>query len=83
MNQPKLAMDNEKISEATSQSTSQSTSHYTEITSWEDKDLNLKDTLLRGIYSYGFEKPSSIQKKAVMPFIYGINGKRKENQYPC
>lgn len=53
-------------------------SHYSEITSWEDKDLNLKDKLLRGIYAYGFEKPSSIQKKAVMPFIYGINGKRKD-----
>jgi superfamily II DNA/RNA helicase len=70
MNQTKLKMDNEKISE--------SMSHYAEISSWEDKDLNLKDTLLRGIYSYGFEKPSSIQKKSVMPFIYGINGKRKD-----
>src|SRR3990172_9324046 len=30
--------------------------------------LNLKDTLLRGIYSYGFEAPSRIQGKAI-PFI--------------
>ena len=34
-----------------------------EISSWEDEKLDLKDNLLRGIYSYGFEQPSSIQKK--------------------
>ena len=28
-------------------------------------DLNLKDNLLRGIYSYGFENPSPIQGKAI------------------
>tara|TARA_B110001450_G_scaffold134625_1_gene126408 strand:+ start:4173 stop:5435 length:1263 start_codon:yes stop_codon:yes gene_type:complete len=72
-------MNNGKTNYSADDSTDDSTvSHYNEITSWEDKDLNLKDKLLRGIYSYGFEKPSSIQKKAVMPFIYGINGKRKD-----
>lgn len=40
-----------------------------EISSWEDEKLNLKDNLLRGIYAYGFEKPSSIQKKAMYPLI--------------
>lgn len=34
-------------------------------------DMNLKDNLLRGIYSYGFEKPSAIQKKAIMPCVQG------------
>ena len=29
------------------------------------EDLSLKDTLLRGIYSYGFEVPSAIQSKSV------------------
>ena len=48
------------------------------IETWEDPELDLKNELLRGIYAYGFEKPSSIQKKAVMPFIYGINGKRRD-----
>lgn len=33
--------------------------------------MNLKDTLLRGIYAYGFEKPSVIQQKAIMPIISG------------
>ena len=28
-------------------------------------DLNLKDKLLRGVYSYGFENPSAIQNKSV------------------
>lgn len=34
-------------------------------------DLNLKENLLRGIYSMGFEKPSAIQQKAIMPIING------------
>jgi translation initiation factor 4A len=32
-------------------------------------DLNLKKDLLRGIYGYGFEKPSPIQSKAILPII--------------
>ena len=27
----------------------------TKVNSWDDEKLNLKDELLRGIYSYGFE----------------------------
>jgi len=38
-----------------------------EISSWEDDTLNLKLSLLRGIYSFGFEKPSSVQKKVLFP----------------
>lgn len=30
-------------------------------------DMNLPDNLLRGIYSYGFEKPSRIQQLAIVP----------------
>jgi len=37
------------------------------IKNWDD--LNLKDNLLRGIYAYGFEKPSEIQRKAILPII--------------
>ena len=33
--------------------------------SWDDRSVDLNKKLLRGIYSYGFEKPSPIQKKAV------------------
>ena len=46
-----------------------------EISSWEDEKLDLKDDLLRGIYAYGFEQPSSIQKKAIYPFVHGRSGK--------
>ena len=35
------------------------------------EDLDLKDNLLRGIYSCGYEKPSIIQQKAIKPFIEG------------
>lgn len=32
-------------------------------------DMQLKPQLLRGIYGYGFEKPSSIQQRAIVPCI--------------
>ena len=34
-------------------------------------DMNLEDNLLRGIYAYGFEKPSAIQRYGIMPIING------------
>mgnify|MGYP000312262638 FL=1 len=37
------------------------------IKNWDD--LNLKNDLLRGIYSYGFEKPSEIQQLAIYPIV--------------
>lgn len=33
--------------------------------------MNLKPELLRGIYAYGFEKPSAIQQRAILPVIKG------------
>lgn len=38
-----------------------------EFNSWDE--LEIKTSLLRGIYSYGFENPSPIQKKGILPFI--------------
>ena len=32
-------------------------------------DFNLSDNLLRGIYSYGFEKPSEVQQRAILPMV--------------
>ena len=49
----------------------------TEIkTNWEETvesfdQLNLKPDLLRGIYGYGFVKPSIIQSKGVLPILKG------------
>lgn len=34
-------------------------------------DMNLREELLRGIYAYGFEKPSAIQQRAIVPCIKG------------
>ena len=34
-------------------------------------DMELHTKLVRGIYGYGFEKPSSIQQRAIVPIIKG------------
>lgn len=34
-------------------------------------DMGLKDELLRGIYAYGFERPSAIQQRGIMPIVEG------------
>lgn len=39
------------------------------INSWDELEINPK--LLRGIYAYGFEKPSPIQQQAIKPLILG------------
>jgi translation initiation factor 4A len=39
------------------------------IETWDD--FGFKTDLLRGIFSYGFENPSEIQKKAIHPIING------------
>ncbi|XP_014247726.1 eukaryotic initiation factor 4A-I-like [Cimex lectularius] len=44
--------------------------------SWDEvvdnfDNMNLKETLLRGIYAYGFEKPSAIQQRAILPCVKG------------
>jgi translation initiation factor 4A len=36
------------------------------------EEMSLKEELLRGIYAYGFEKPSAIQQKAIVPFANGM-----------
>ena len=33
--------------------------------------MDLPEELLRGIYSYGFEKPSAIQQRAIKPAMLG------------
>merc|ERR1712002_576436 len=36
-------------------------------------DMKLRENLLRGIFAYGFEKPSAIQQRAIMPAIKGYD----------
>ncbi|CAI2368616.1 unnamed protein product [Moneuplotes crassus] len=43
---------------------------------WEESveqfdDLDLKEEVLKGIYDYGFEKPSPVQQKAILPMLQG------------
>jgi len=33
--------------------------------------MNLDESLLRGIFAYGFEKPSAIQQRGTLPLIKG------------
>jgi translation initiation factor 4A len=45
-------------------------------TNWDESvdtfdALELKEPLLRGIYAYGFEKPSAIQQRGILPVLKG------------
>lgn len=43
-----------------------------EITKYTDfAEMGLSELLLRGIYAYGFEKPSAIQQQAIVPMTHG------------
>jgi superfamily II DNA/RNA helicase len=35
--------------------------------------IDRREELLRGIYAYGFEKPSAIQQRAIVPCIKGCD----------
>jgi translation initiation factor 4A len=35
--------------------------------------MGLHENLLRGIYAYGFEKPSAIQQRGIVPFTKGLD----------
>jgi len=45
-------------------------SNYDEVVDNFD-NMNLVEDLLRGIYAYGFEKPSAIQTRAILPLTKG------------
>jgi len=45
-------------------------------TNWETvhesfDDMRLRDELLRGVYAYGFERPSAIQQRGISPVVQG------------
>ena len=57
---------------------SANTSGPTEIQNWDDTPL-IRDKILRGIFANGFEQPSPIQKKGIVPMIQtDKNGKRRD-----
>uniref|UniRef100_A0A804PEX5 RNA helicase n=1 Tax=Zea mays TaxID=4577 RepID=A0A804PEX5_MAIZE len=48
------------------------------FTSYDDvcesfDSMGLQENLLRGIYAYGFEKPSAIQQRGIVPFCKGLD----------
>lgn len=47
------------------------TNYDTVVESFDD--MGLKEQLLRGIYAYGFEKPSAIQQRAILPVVEGFD----------
>jgi hypothetical protein len=51
-------------------------SNWTEVVEQFDQ-MNLREPLLRGIYGYGFERPSAIQQRAIKPCILGEFGYNK------
>ncbi|GLJ28497.1 hypothetical protein SUGI_0560760 [Cryptomeria japonica] len=47
-------------------------------TTWEEvhdtfDSMGLQENLLRGIYAYGFENPSAIQQRGIVPFCRGLD----------
>jgi translation initiation factor 4A len=49
----------------------ESTTEIKEYTSFDD--MGLPDTLIRGIFAHGFEKPSKIQRKGIVPIAQGFD----------
>ncbi|RLM80554.1 hypothetical protein C2845_PM12G02890 [Panicum miliaceum] len=45
---------------------------YDEVSESFD-NMGLQENLLRGIYAYGFEKPSAIQQRGIVPFCKGLD----------
>jgi translation initiation factor 4A len=43
----------------------------TTFENWDDDNITIKTKLLRGIYAYGYEKPSPIQQQAIIPMQQG------------
>ncbi|CAH9102708.1 unnamed protein product [Cuscuta epithymum] len=61
-NRRRAAMEEERITFETSEGVEP-------ISTFEQ--MGVKDDVLRGIYAYGFEKPSAIQQRAVLPILAG------------
>jgi superfamily II DNA/RNA helicase len=63
------AGNNRKKSSKEKQVGSMFSSIHTPCTTFDE--MNLKADLLKGIYAYGFEKPSAIQQRAIKPIMLG------------
>ena len=54
---------------AAASSLAETTTTYKDVENWDDLECDIE--LLRGIYAYGFEKPSPIQRRAIRPMFMG------------
>jgi len=68
--EPKNKFAEHKNSEDSKNDEEYETSNWDEVCESFD-DMKLKDDLLRGIYAHGFEKPSHIQQRGIIPVIRG------------
>jgi translation initiation factor 4A len=64
-------MSTEKRFESDSGNTEDTYDTSFEISNFDELEGLIDNNILRGIYGYGFEKPSPIQKKAVLPLLKG------------
>lgn len=63
-----IELINSKNSNTNENSNENPNNYYNPIIEWDDLS-NINTSLLRGIYSHGFEKPSPIQSKAIKPIF--------------
>ena len=75
-NQPEDAQQDEQQMNDDNNEQKQEKMHKTDQfeTNWDKvvesfDHMQLKEDLLRGIYAYGFEKPSAIQQRGILPVI--------------
>lgn len=64
-------MQKEDMSNGNDTSLKVETNYHEVVESFDEMDLD--DNLLRGIYAYGFERPSVIQQRAIVPCIRGLD----------
>ena len=56
------------VADVSADASADASASYSEFKNWEDVD-EISPDLLRGIYAYGFEKPSHIQQKSILSII--------------
>merc|ERR1712100_304612 len=62
----------EKMKELMTDAAEDFAPEWTEVCESFD-DMGLHENLLRGIYAYGFEKPSAIQQRGIVPMCRGLD----------
>ena len=69
---PALSLPQNRLAEDGAENGEMTITDWTEVHETFDS-MNLHENLLRGIYAYGFEKPSAIQQRGIVPFTKGLD----------